>query len=330
MAVGVAGTGKTTFMQGIVERLRHSGKRVDVISKTHTASRRAGGVTADHWVRRHVLHGAATCDYLWVDEISQVDVCLLNQLGKLSFTPMRFLLSGDFHQFPPINNCWRGTPVPEDSLERSALLHTLAGGNRCTLTECRRGDRRLFDFYSSLIAAGSRFELPLRECVAQAKALFVHNGPARWNLVISHRKRVQINREMNQAEAPRDAACLVVSGKPARGNGAQTMLLWPGIQLYGCVLMEKRGIRNGCLYTVESLDPAAETVKLEGVDGELSFDQAKTCLRLSYAQTYASCQGSEFGGSLRLWDCGHQFFTKRHLFVGLSRAKQDAQVSLRG
>jgi hypothetical protein len=65
--------------------------------------------------------------------------------------------------------------------------------------------------------------------------------------------------------------------------------------------MEKKGIRNGCLYTVESIDPAAETLKLEGLDGELSFDQAKTCLRLSWAQTYASCQGSEFGGSLRLW-----------------------------
>jgi hypothetical protein len=65
------------------------------------------------------------------------------------------------------------------------------------------------------------------------------------------------------------------------------------------------------------------------VDGELSFDQAKTRLRLSYAQTYASCPGTEFGGSLRLWDCGHQFFTKWHLFVGLSRATADAQVSLR-
>ena len=86
LVLGIAGTGKTTYVQGIVERLRHSGKRVDVISKTHTASRRAGGVTAEHWVRRHVLHGAATCDYLWIDEISQVDVCLLNQLGKLTFT----------------------------------------------------------------------------------------------------------------------------------------------------------------------------------------------------------------------------------------------------
>ena len=106
LVLGIAGTGKTTFMQGIVKRLRHSGKRVDVISKTHSASRRAGGVTAGHWVRRHVLHGAATYDYLWIDEISQVDVCLLNQLGKLTFTSSTsFLLSGDHHQFPAINNC---------------------------------------------------------------------------------------------------------------------------------------------------------------------------------------------------------------------------------
>jgi hypothetical protein len=276
-----------------------------------------------------VLHGAATCDYVWLDEVSQVDVCLLRQIGKLAFTPMRFLLSGDFNQFPPINNCWKGTPVPEDALERSALLHTLAGGNRCALTQCRRRDRRLFDYYSSLIPGGSRFELPLRDCVAQARALFVHHGPARWNLVISHRKRVQINRELNQAWAPLDAVCLEVSGKPARGNGAQTMLLWPGIQLFGCVAVEKRGIRNGCMYTVETIVAAAETLTLQGLDGELGFDQAKTCMRLSFAQTYASCQGTEFDGSLRLWDCSHQFFTKRHLLVGLSRAKQDAQVSLR-
>jgi hypothetical protein len=107
------------------------------------------------------------------------------------------------------------------------------------------------------------------------------------------------------------------------------MLIWPGLELFGCVAVEKKGIRNGCLYTVDSIDAAAQTLRLQGVDGELSFDQAKTCLRLSFAQTYASCQGTEFGGSLRLWDCGHQFFTKRHLFVGLSRAKQDAEVSLR-
>jgi hypothetical protein len=255
-----------------------------------------------------------------------VDVGLLNQIAKLCWAGVKFLLSGDFHQFPPICNNWRGSPVPEDALERSALLHTLAGGNRCTLTECRRGDRKLFDFYSSLIPGGSRAELPVHACVAQAKAVFRSSAPARWNLVISHRRRCAINAERNRAEAPPGAVLLEVGGRRARGNGAQSMLLWPGIQLFGCTTAA--AVRNGCLYTVESVDAQAQTLSLEGV-GTMTFEQAKVHLRLSYAQTYASCQGTEFAESLCLWDCTHKHFSRRHIFVGLSRARQNAAVSLR-
>ena len=330
LVLGIAGTGKTTYVQGIVERLRKDGKSVAVISKTHAASKRAGGTTADHWVRRHVLHGTATCDVLWIDEISQLDIGLLNQIAKLSFTGIRFLLSGDFHQFAPISNYWRGTPISEAALECSGLLLTLSGGNRCTLTQCRRGDKKLFNFYSSLIPGGTRFELPLHEAVKQAKAAFRHDGQARWNLCVSHRKRIEINTKMNSCLAPREGAVfLEVAGRPARGNRQQSMVLWPTIELLGCVAAEKKGIRNGCLYVVESIDAAAETLKLQGLSDAISFEQAKAWLRLSYAQTYASCQGTEFSGSLRLHDCASRFFTRRHLFVGLSRACQDAAVSLR-
>jgi hypothetical protein len=264
---------------------------------------------------------------LWIDEVSQVDVGLLNQLAKLHWAGVKFLLSGDFHQFPPICNHWRGSPVPEDALEKSSLLHALSDGNRCTLTECRRGDRKLFDFYSSLIPGGSRAELPVQECVAQAKAVFRSSAPARWNLVVSHRRRVLINGTRNRAEAPPGAVLLEVSGRRARGNGAQSMLLWPGIQLFGCTSAAK-AVRNGCLYTVESIDPGAQTLVLSGV-GSLTFDQARAWLRLSYAQTYASCQGTEFADSVCLWDTAHKHFGRRHLFVGLSRAKVNATVSLR-
>jgi hypothetical protein len=92
LLLGIAGTGKAHRAQGIVERLRCAGKRVDVISKTHTASRRAGGATADHWVRRHILHGSASCDVLWIDEVSQVDVGLMNQIAKLHWAGVKFLL----------------------------------------------------------------------------------------------------------------------------------------------------------------------------------------------------------------------------------------------
>ena len=73
---------------------------MDIISKTHCACQLAGGVTADHYVRRHILHGACTTDFVWVDEISSADVGILYQLN-ISPT-VRFLLSSDFKQFPPL------------------------------------------------------------------------------------------------------------------------------------------------------------------------------------------------------------------------------------
>ena len=62
-----------------------------------TPHRNARGVTADHYVCRHIIHGACTADYIWVDEISQVDIEILCQLNKLTFTKLRWLLSGDFN-----------------------------------------------------------------------------------------------------------------------------------------------------------------------------------------------------------------------------------------
>jgi hypothetical protein len=324
---GIAGTGKTTFCRGIVERLQAAGEKVDIISKTHVASRRAGGVTADHWVRRYVINGSPKCTVLWIDEISQLDVGLLLQICKLTFCEnVRFILSGDFNQFAPIGNNFRGTPVEEDALQRSNLLHTMASGNVVTLTECRRSDQELFDFYASLV--DSSFNVSTIDSIAEAKALFNYDGFCRSNLVISHKKRIQLNRQINEQLAPRDVAVrLAVHSRQLRGNSAQTMLIWPGIELLGAVPTERKGVRNGCLYTVTSVEPDAVTLQeLPGLT--LTFEQVKSWLRLSYAQTYASVQGTEFTSQLRLHDTKHRFFTRRHLFVGLSRARAAKDVSV--
>jgi hypothetical protein len=103
------------------------------------------------------------------------------------------------------------------------------------------------------------------------------------------------------------------------------MLLWPGIVLIGCLAVGRHGIQNGVLYSVESVTSEA-VVLIGGVS--LTHAHAKSCLRLSYAQTYASCQGSEFDGPLRLHDTRHKFFSLKHLFVGLSRAKVASEVGL--
>jgi hypothetical protein len=326
LCLGVAGTGKTHYMAELAQLLRLRGVKVEAVSKTHVASSRAGGVTADHWVRRHVLHGACACDVLWVDEISQLDVGLLAQLNKLTRTGLRFLLSGDWNQFPPIANSWRGCEVSDGAFERSTLLWRLAGGNRTELTQCRRADAALFELYCSLARGGSREHAPLDECVAAARATVGFRGPARHNLVISHAKRVAVNRELNARERPAGAVWVSVKHEPAHHNTAQSMWLWPGMRMLGCTASMRSGLRNGVLYTLEAVSP--EWVTLAG-GVALPMEAVKRCLRLAWAQTYASCQGTEFDGTLRLHDIESPRFSRTHLFVGLSRAKGADRVDLR-
>ena len=171
---------------------------------------------------------------LWIDEISQLDVGLLLQISKLCFCEgFRFTLSGDFNQFAPIGNNFRGTPIAEDALQVSNLLHTMASGNVVTLTECRRSDKVLFDFYASLVQIGlpdnptgliPRWNQPLQSVIAVAKALFNYGGFCRSNLVISHKKRILLNHQINEQMAPCGdvAVRLEVAGKQLRGNAAQS------------------------------------------------------------------------------------------------------------
>ena len=75
--------------------------------------------------------------------------------------------------------------------------------------------------------------------------------------------------------------------------------------------------------TAETSDATAAAEPLT-----LTYQQVADLLRLSFARTYASCQGTEFEDTLRLHDTQSRFFTKRHLFVALSRAKRAEQVDI--
>jgi len=200
----------------------------------------------------------------------------------------------------------------------------MCGGNVVHLTECRRADEVLFNFYSSFIEGGRRTVQSLRASVEEAREIFTFEGTARWNLVISHAKRVQLNRTLNLLHARgKETTRLEITGQAVRGNAAQTIIIWPGIQLLG---HSGRLVRNQVLYTVKKIEE--EQLWLEELAKPLSFEQVKSCLRLSFAQTYSSVQGNEYDEPLSLHDCAHRSFSRKHLFVGLSRSKQGAFFSL--
>jgi len=241
-----------------------------------------------------------------------------------SWHKIRFLLAGDFNQFSPIGSCWKGTPIADDAFQRSALLHRMCGGHMVQLRECRRADKVLFDFYSSLILGGGRFVLPVARAVEEARAAFDFEGPVRWSLVISHAKRVLLNRKLNLFYARgKEVVKINIAGPALRENAAQSMIIGPGLQLLGS---GGGHVRNQVAYTIKSIGDGQ--LWLEELEKPLTFAQVRSCLRLSFAQTYASVQGTEYDEPLRLHDCSHRFFSLKHLFVGLSRSKSGALDSL--
>ena len=116
--------------------------------------------------------------------------------------------------------------------------------------------------------------MPLEQCIKEANAQFNIQGAARWNLTIPHFKRVKLNKELNAIFKPESGAVwLEVKHSQASANSAQSMYIWPGLEMFGCVAREKRGIRYQCLYEIEKIED--EQVKTKDNERLFSYDDVK-------------------------------------------------------
>ena len=143
-------------------------------------------------------------------------------------------------------------------------------------------------------------------------------------LVLSHRKRMALNRQMNQRKKTPDA--LFFRHKPAQGqatgNQAQSMWLWPGLTLVGAggPLCPK-----GIMVQVVSLTEDSVTLSNGATLGR---ERICKCTRLAHCLCYASVQGLTLPGIVKLWDTASPMFTLRHLYVGISRATRAQNVEV--
>ena len=171
----LSGVGESHCIRDLVAELEEKGKRVVTIAKTHNAALVAGGDTADHFAWKHIREGGTGTDIIWVDEVSMLDIGLLQDLNHASLRdpPIQWILSGDFNQYQPFFNTFLGQSV-QKSFRDSALLHLLCGRNRLLLTHCRRSDHFLFEWYASLVdePKGWRHERHLTQNVADARQEF--------------------------------------------------------------------------------------------------------------------------------------------------------------
>ena len=75
-----------------------------------------------------------------------------------------------------------------------------------------------------------------------------------------------------------------------------------------------------------------EQLVLRAETGEqlnLNYEAVTDLLRLSFARTYASIQGTEFeSGRVRLHDTAKKHFSRRHLFVTISKCRRAEDIDI--
>jgi hypothetical protein len=189
-----------------------------------------GAQTCDHWVYRHVKKGGCGAHVIFVEEMSQTNTYLWNDLAKVALKDIQFVVLGDWAQMDAVLDTWAGMAVEDGTLERSDLMHELARGHRLTLTRNRRSDPPLFDFYTGL-RCGTPEARDLDDALFEARALFpLTDQLADYTLCISHAARKEINKRMNVNRMQEGAILYKYEGEDEK---QQSMYIWPGMQLIG-------------------------------------------------------------------------------------------------
>ena len=149
------------------------------------------------------------------------------------------------------------------------MLKSICGNKRLRLTEGKRSFSRLFDFYSSCSTIGSRYHMSLEAMISEARLLFPKKGFGDVNLVISHRRRININQQVQTLEirkaAPPEYLRITASKQPGL-NAPQNMILLPGVCLTAVLDgITKEGIYKNQLFRVQDWDSnSAKLVCAEG------------------------------------------------------------------
>ena len=121
-------------------------------------------------------------NYIFVDEVSMMikDFYQLFTMIKRTFGNIKFIISGDFGQLPPVNDNWTG------DYENSPVLKLLCGCNRILLTKCRRADSKLFELCKNVD------KLDFKNFVYEE---FIPKTKTYLNIALTHKTRITINDE---------------------------------------------------------------------------------------------------------------------------------------
>ncbi len=186
------------------------------------------------------------------------------------------------------------------------------------LNRCRRSDRAHFDVCCKVRS------LPIRAGLELALERYPpRDERARWNLTVTHRRRMKINDEIQRSLAKN------IEPKKWIEDAEVPFHIFPGTLLIGRNNDHSK-VKTGAFLVATDFDDTGVEMhdEFDMKPFKLTFEQVAKHTRLRHAMTLYSTQGRSLLGTIEIHDWNNRHFSSTSLYVALSRAKESDKIWL--
>lgn len=339
---GGPGTGKTTTLKGIIDVYRQLGSQIKLCAPTGRAAKRMSEVIGyaaktihrllEYKPRRHSFtyneQHPLPADLLVIDEVSMIDIVLMNSVLKALSHRTTLVLVGDVDQLPSVGpGCVLKSLIAAHIIPVVALQKIFRQAEKSKIvTNAHRINKGYFPDIRNR-AQGNFFFLEEddpEQCQQLILDLVKNRLPATYGYdpikeiqVLSPMYRgatgaTQLNRRLQSELNPQEIA-LVRAGRSYK-IGDKVMQLRNNYD---------KEIFNGDHGFIASIDRVAQIVHIRFEDRMVDFDYADLSeLTLAYAISIHKSQGSEYPCVIIPLTTQHYIMLQRNLlYTGITRAK---------
>ena len=319
---GRAGRGKTTLINKIIENIESKNIKYNALCPTNKAINKLNC----SYLNKNTLYKfyfkyreckksfnkiMKNLSYLFIDEVSMMSERFyrLFLIIKKCFPHLKFNISGDFTQLPPIKDDWIG------DYEDTRALFELCDGNKLILTKSRRADKKLDEICDNVN------DINIRQ--------FPYTKLTMLNLAYTHKTRKEVNINCME-EFIKTHKKPTIDIQASSHKSSQDIKLCEGMPVI-CYKTDKRyDIFNNETYTVEKITASVIIMAIPDTEYKITIpiNEFNKYLNLGFCITIHSSQGETFTEPYTIYDWGFSYMCEKAKYVAVSRATRAENIQI--
>lgn len=313
---GRAGTGKSYLTNKVIDEIKKRNKPYLAFSPTNKGARIIGGTTI-HSVyykfkhnKKKLMKLLKNVEYIIIDEISMMVEAFyqLFIMIKKIYPTIKFIISGDFAQLPPVNDSWSG------DYKNSPAMYELCDGNRIQLKKCRRADDTLFKLCKNISSI--------------SVSDFKKTENTYLNIAYKHKTRIHVNHNCMNRFIEEYRRPYVSLEKDKNNPKSQDLKLCVGMPVIAHTTNKKLNILNSEKFIITEIDENTVIMKENEREIKLKLKDFHKFFYLGFCITIHASQGDTFDSKYSIYDWNFIFFCNRAKYVAMSRATNIRHIQI--